>query len=572
MDKYLCVNFMIPGHITDNRDVLFEMMYIPPGVVNVGSPPDEKDRDEQETIQQFIVPNGFLIGKYPVTKAQYYGLVENWNPRETVHRNCIPVESISFRQANRFCKKISDVFGEKFTLPTEAEWVHACLAGGTGPFPLGHPEVHPEHYYSHVSLYREENPLTRWQPQNAWGVHGMQGYLWQWCVNSQDTNRAILKGGSSAQYWSSWRASAKMTNCQERSFDKAGGYGFRVKMELNANQIMLINSGKKTGIDYLSLFNVNKKIISIPKKLLGGDVLTEEIASEFIDEYDFGRFRKITEEAAMVFGNEKGNLDLTGLENLDSGVALALSKRRGSLIFDITKISDGAAKEISNHSDDLYFFRLANLSPTAAKYLSKHKGKFLAIDGLKELTEDQASELSHYKGTLRLSSVKSLTEKTAESLSGTQGQLNLSGLAEIGETEAHTKLFAKLLENQYGIEFKHLKNLPSKAAELIHLHPGNYNFPKVNKITDETSEFLGKIPGNGRLDLNGLKELSPKAAIALRQFQGFSLSLDGLMELSPEVAIELVKFKGSYLSLKGLKPISLEVEKILQEYQGKLIL
>ena len=168
MNNPLCINFSIPGYFTNNQDVLLEMMYIPPGKVVLGSPIGEKDRREDEIIQEFEIPNGFLIGKYPVTKAQYYAISESWSKNETYHRNCIPVESISFRQAKRFCEKISGVFGEQFTLPTEAEWVHACLAGREGPFPLGHPADHPKRYYSYVSLYREDKPLTRMQPQNTW--------------------------------------------------------------------------------------------------------------------------------------------------------------------------------------------------------------------------------------------------------------------------------------------------------------------------------------------------------------------------------------------------------------------
>lgn len=357
MKNYLCVNFRFPSIFTDNRKILLEMMFIPPGVVNVGSPCDEKDRDENENLQQFKISTGFLIGKYPVTNAQYFALVENWRrPSEKIHRNCIPVELVSFRQAKNFCEKLSKLFGEKFTLPTEAEWVHACLAGRPGPFPLGHPETYPSRYYNSVSTYREEKPLTRMQPQNAWGVQGMQGYLWQWCVDSLDYNRGILKGGSSAQHCSAWRAGSKLTNCEKRSFDMAGGYGFRIKMELNKNQLDQINSATGTQIEFNDSLSAHKRYFLVPEKVIKGETITKEIATEFIDEYDYSRFRDITEEAAIILGNEIGNLDLTGLEKLDANVAAALSKRKGSLLFDLVDITDEAAKEISNHSDDLIFF------------------------------------------------------------------------------------------------------------------------------------------------------------------------------------------------------------------------
>jgi len=48
-----------------------------------------------------------------------------------------PVVNVSWNDAVGFCKWLSQKEGQKYRLPTEAEWEYSCLAGRTTRIPAG---------------------------------------------------------------------------------------------------------------------------------------------------------------------------------------------------------------------------------------------------------------------------------------------------------------------------------------------------------------------------------------------------------------------------------------------------
>ncbi|GEM_PF-1441389 len=53
------------------RGMKLEMVLIPPGEFHMGSPPDEHGRDDDEVQRRVTLRQGFYLGKYPVTQAQW---------------------------------------------------------------------------------------------------------------------------------------------------------------------------------------------------------------------------------------------------------------------------------------------------------------------------------------------------------------------------------------------------------------------------------------------------------------------------------------------------------------------
>ena len=51
--------------------VTIDMVYVPGGEFLMGSPEDEEGRDESESPQHLVKVPAFLMGKYPVTQAQW---------------------------------------------------------------------------------------------------------------------------------------------------------------------------------------------------------------------------------------------------------------------------------------------------------------------------------------------------------------------------------------------------------------------------------------------------------------------------------------------------------------------
>ncbi|MDB3959034.1 SUMF1/EgtB/PvdO family nonheme iron enzyme, partial [Opitutales bacterium] len=139
-----------PNHTADlNASVAMEMIWVQPGSFTMGSPTTEAGRQTNETEHNVTLTQGFYLGKYEVTQAQYEAVMKgvtgdqnatpsNWNGY--FHR---PVESVSWVDIQVFIERLNDQKADSlpegwaYVLPTEAEWEYACRAGTTTPYSWG---------------------------------------------------------------------------------------------------------------------------------------------------------------------------------------------------------------------------------------------------------------------------------------------------------------------------------------------------------------------------------------------------------------------------------------------------
>src|SRR5262249_27966477 len=116
-----------------------DLTLIPAGTFLMGSPESEAQRYTDEGPQhEGTVTRPLSLGVYAVTQRQYETVMGN-NPSHFGPGNGgafnHPVESVSWQEAVEFCRRLSDLpeeraKGRTYRLPTEAEWEHACRAGG----------------------------------------------------------------------------------------------------------------------------------------------------------------------------------------------------------------------------------------------------------------------------------------------------------------------------------------------------------------------------------------------------------------------------------------------------------
>ncbi len=110
------------------NDVKLELVKVEAGSFNMGSNEDSP----QQPIHRVNL-RGFFIGKYPVTQAQYQAVIGKNPSYFKGDKNC-PVETVSWHDAVKFCKKLSKKTSQKVKIPTEAQWEYACRAGSTGKY------------------------------------------------------------------------------------------------------------------------------------------------------------------------------------------------------------------------------------------------------------------------------------------------------------------------------------------------------------------------------------------------------------------------------------------------------
>ncbi|HID99667.1 MAG TPA: formylglycine-generating enzyme family protein [Thiotrichaceae bacterium] len=178
--------------------VLLEMVYIPGGTFMMGSPKTEEGREYWqkgvESPQHKVTVKPFLMGKYPITQAQWIAVMGK-NPSHFKGDNR-PVESVSWHDCVEFCKRLFDKTGKAYRLPSESEWEYACRAGTTTPFYFGETITtdlaNYDGNYTYASgpkgVYRSQTTDVGSFPPNAFGLYDMHGNVWEWCADLRHDN------------------------------------------------------------------------------------------------------------------------------------------------------------------------------------------------------------------------------------------------------------------------------------------------------------------------------------------------------------------------------------------------
>jgi formylglycine-generating enzyme required for sulfatase activity len=226
--------------------VILEMVAIPGGKFLMGSPQREGKDNEKPQHQVTIQP--FYMGKYPVTQAQWERVAAlakvnidlNSQPSKLKGGN-LPVERVSWHDAQEFCTRLSKATGKIYRLPSEAEWEYACRAKTTTPYYFGNNIT--TDLVNHNNKYGRTTDVGRF-PSNAFGLHDMHGNVWEWCedgwhenyINAptwpnntipriSNNNKKLLRGGSWINTPFHCRSAYRI--CADTEFNDSG-VGFRI--------------------------------------------------------------------------------------------------------------------------------------------------------------------------------------------------------------------------------------------------------------------------------------------------------------------------------------------------------
>ncbi len=245
--------------------VKLKLARIEPGKFQMGSPPNEVGRGEDETRREVEITRPFALGVYEVTQAQYrqvmgvspsvFSIKRGGPGAERVvglNTDNFPVEFVNWEEAMDFCRLVSLMPGVvdkgwMVDLPTEAEWEYAARAGTETVFSHGNALSSDQANFNGDKPYGgaaigpflgRPASVGSYAP-NAWGLFDMLGNVNEWCRDwyskdygnrEQGDNRMrVIRGGG-------WGATAiGCRSAQRAAWDPTRGAihtGIRVVVRL----------------------------------------------------------------------------------------------------------------------------------------------------------------------------------------------------------------------------------------------------------------------------------------------------------------------------------------------------
>ena len=209
-----------------------DMVAIPGGTFLMGSPVYQLERRANEGPRHEVTLRPFFIGASPITQAQWAAVATGRAAKTSralrpvpsfFKGDRLPVESVTWNEADEFCRRLSEIAGRKYRLPSEAEWEYACRAGTTSAFNVG-PTITTDlaNYcgtggavcgdsngksiasdvydgVTYTSGAYAQGPTGTFRgtttpagtfPPNRFGLYDMHGNVWEYCLDRASDNYA----------------------------------------------------------------------------------------------------------------------------------------------------------------------------------------------------------------------------------------------------------------------------------------------------------------------------------------------------------------------------------------------
>jgi len=209
--------------------------------------------DPSAAPQHPVTVRAFVIGQYPVTVGEWKACVAaggcSFTPRMANAADRTPVHNISWDDAQQYLLWVSRLTGEKYRLPTEAEWEYAARAHTSTRYWWGDTVGTMLANCSDCGGNQDARtplPVGSFKP-NSFGLHDIHGGVAQWVADcwfpnyqgapadasardQKNCQKRVLRGGSFRSDRESITASAR------GNYDSSVRYiahGFRVARDLN---------------------------------------------------------------------------------------------------------------------------------------------------------------------------------------------------------------------------------------------------------------------------------------------------------------------------------------------------
>lgn len=221
--------YMVPYEVTiPGTNVTFEMVPVPAGRFEIGSPDDEPGRDGSEGPQITVMMEPFWMGKYEVTWKEYRSFMGVHDAfKEFSHEGIrriteereidvvtspsllydtgftyeggegpdTPAVTMTQYAAKQYTKWLSLLGKDFYRLPSEAEWEYACRAGTSTAYSFGDdPSMLDEFAWFEANSNDQRQDVGTKLP-NPWGLYDMHGNVAEWVLDSFTEDGYTAIGG-----------------------------------------------------------------------------------------------------------------------------------------------------------------------------------------------------------------------------------------------------------------------------------------------------------------------------------------------------------------------------------------
>ena len=232
-------------YVETAKGLNMKMIFVEGGTFKMGATSEQgSDADSDEKPVHSVTIDSYYIAETEVTQAQWYAVMgttiyqqrdkanSSWSMYGVGDNN--PMYYVSWEEAQEFCRRLSQLTGKRYALPTEAQWEYAARGGNkskgykySGSNAIGNVAWYDNNSSSKTHSVKQKSP-------NELGLYDMSGNVWEWCndwygsySSSSQTNPTgpssgsdrVIRGGS-------WDYFAGFCRVSDRdSLDPSGRFG-----------------------------------------------------------------------------------------------------------------------------------------------------------------------------------------------------------------------------------------------------------------------------------------------------------------------------------------------------------
>ncbi|MCR5820686.1 MAG: formylglycine-generating enzyme family protein [Bacteroidaceae bacterium] len=225
-------------------ELFSSMVFVEGGTFTMGAAKNQlKDAESDEKHPHQVTLSDYYICKYEVTQ-ELWMLVMETNPShfKGAHK---PVENITWDDAQVFIKKLNELTGLQFRMPTEAEWEYAARGGklSKGYKYAGSNSINEVAWYNGNSGNSTHDVGEK--APNELGLFDMSGNVYEWCqdwkapypsaaqtnpVGAEEGTNRVNRGGR-------WCGSSRACRTSDRSMSSPDYHFYHLGMRLAITNI-----------------------------------------------------------------------------------------------------------------------------------------------------------------------------------------------------------------------------------------------------------------------------------------------------------------------------------------------